>query len=298
MNRLSNIFSQLVAAWVRLLAFLPLPVLHLLASFLAFVAGDVLRYRRRVVLHNLRNAFPEKKEREIRKIARGFYRHLADVVAETIKLLRISDKEFLRRCRISQEGQALLKTHFDEGGSLIGLLGHFGNWEWVPPVVSLSLPHPVIPAYRPLKNKVFDRLMLQIRGRYSHELVPKKMVGRAMLRYLRSDKPFIMGLIADQTPHPQTAYWTPFLSQDTPVYSGPEKLARSTNTPVFFVALRRQRRGHYVLHVELMTKEAAKLPEGHLSEQFMALLEQEIRRAPAHWLWSHRRWKHRREESN
>lgn len=298
MNPVSNALSRLVVAWLRLLAMLPLPVLHLVGSFLAFLAGDVLRYRRRVILENLRNAFPEKGEREIRKIAGGFYAHLADVTVETIKLLRISDEELLRRCRISQEGQALLKDHFDEGGSLIGLLGHFGNWEWVPPVVSLSLPYPVIPAYRPLKNKVFDKLMLQIRGRYSHELVPKKMVGRAMLRYLRSEKPFIMGLIADQTPSPQTAYWTSFLSRDTPVYSGPEKLARSTNTPVFFVALRRERRGHYVLHVELMTKEAGKLPEGQLSALFMSLLEREIRQAPSHWLWSHRRWKHRREENS
>ncbi len=297
MNKLSNILSHLVASLVGLMARLPLPLLHVVSSVLAFLMGDVVRYRRRVVLTNLRRAFPEKSEAEIRRIARAFYRHLADVVAETIKLLRISDGEMMRRCRISEEGTALLQNHFDKGGSLIGLLGHFGNWEWVPPVVSLSLPFPVIPAYRPLKNKVFDRLMLRIRGRYSHDLVPKKTVGRAMIRYLRSEKPFIMGLIADQTPRPQTAYWTTFLSQETPVYSGPEKLARSTNTPVFFVALRRQRRGHYVLHVVLMSERPAELVEGELSKRFMALLEEEIRRAPAHWLWSHKRWKHKRQES-
>lgn len=291
-----TLLSYPLAGLIVLLSRLPWRVLYAIASFLAFMMADVIAYRRKVVLNNLRNAFPDKGEKEIRKIARSFYHHLTDVLVETIKLLRISDKEMMRRCRIGDEGKALLREHYNKGHSLIGLLGHFGNWEWVPPVTSLNFPFAVIPAYRPLKDKVFDRLMLKIRGRYAHELVPKKQVGRAMIRYKRGGSPFIMGLIADQTPHPQTAYWTKFLSQDTPVYSGPEKLARSMGMPVFFVALRRQRRGHYLLHVVLMTENAAEMKEGALSQQFMGLLEQEIHRSPADWLWSHRRWKHRRQD--
>ncbi len=294
---INHILSYPVAGLVKLLSWLPLRVLHGIATVLAFLMADVIRYRRGVVLSNLRSAFPGKGEKELRRIARGFYRHLADVVAETIKLLNISDEEMMRRCRISDEGKAMLREYYSSGRSIIGLLGHFGNWEWVPPVTSLNFPFLVVPAYRPLKDKVMDRLMLKIRGRYAHELVPKKQVGRATVRYQRGESPFIIGLIADQTPHPQVAYWTTFLSQDTPVFSGPEKLARSMRLPVFFVALRRQRRGHYLMHVVLMTDDAAGMKEGELSRQFMALLEQEIIRSPGDWLWSHRRWKHRRPEN-
>lgn len=284
--------SHLLAALVVLLSRLPLRVLHALSSFVAFLMGDVFGYRRKVVLGNLQNSFPEKDPRELRKIARAFYRHLADVQLEAMKLLTISDKELNRRCRMDEKGKALMQSYFDEGRSFIGLLGHFGNWEWVPPVTSLNLPFPVVPVYRPLKDKVFDRLMLRIRGRYAHELIPKNLVGRSVIRYQRSGKPFILGLIADQTPRPKSAYWTTFLSQDTPVYHGPEKLARSLDVPVFFVAMRRQQRGHYFMCVELITEKPADLKEGELSRRFMELLEKEIRQSPADWLWSHRRWKY------
>jgi len=287
--------SRILTGFLGLIARLPLGVLHGIASFVAFLLTHVVRYRRKVVLQNLRNAFPEKQEKEIRQIARSFYRHLADVGVETLKLKTMSDKEVLTRCKVDDAGHKLLQEKHEKGQSLIGLLGHTGNWEWVPPVVSLQVPHLVVPAYRPLKNKAFDQLMLQIRGRYSHELVPKNKLGRAMVRFVRGKDPFILGLIADQTPRPATAYWTHFLSQDTPVYSGPEKLARSLKLPVFFVALRRQQRGKYLFYVELVSEEPWKLEEGELSARFMALLEQEIRRAPADWLWSHRRWKHKRD---
>ncbi len=292
MNTIKQFPSHLLAALVVLLSRLPLRALHGIASFAAFLMAEVFGYRRKVVLGNLRNSFPEKDARELRKIARAFYRHLADVQLEAIKLLTITDNELMRRCRMGADAKALMQSYYENGRSFIGLLGHFGNWEWVSPVTSLNLPFKVVPVYRPLKDKVVDRLMLKIRGRYAHELVPKNLIGRSVIRYKKSGEPFILGLIADQTPHPKTAYWTTFLNQDTPVYHGPEKLARSMNTPVFFVAMRRQQRGHYFMHAELMTENPAELKEGELSRRFMELLEGEIRRSPADWLWSHRRWKH------
>lgn len=294
-TKAGRMFSHLFAGAVKLMSLLPLRVLHVFARITAFLMAHVIRYRRKVVTGNLRKAFPEKNEREIRKMALDFYKHLADVTVETIRLLHIPEKVFLKRCQISDEGMQLLQPYIREQRSIIGLLGHFGNWEWVPAVVSLNMPaHRVAPVYRPLKDKVFDDLMLKIRGRYAYELVPKKVVGRTLVRYMRDKRPFIIGLISDQTPAPQTAYWTSFLSQDTPVVTGPEKLARSTNMPVVFVALRRQRRGHYALHVELITNNPSELEEGEISRRFMSLLEKEIRRSPGDWLWSHKRWKHKR----
>ncbi len=292
MKKPSHLLSYPVVWMVTLLSFLPMRVLHGLASLLAFLAADVVRYRKKVVLTNLHNAFPGKNDREIRRIARDFYRHLADVVAETIKLLNISDSEMMRRCSMDDESKEMLMQYYNNGRSLIGLLGHFGNWEWVPPVTSINFPYFVVPAYRPLKNKVIDRLILKIRGRYAHELVPKRILGRTMIRYKRSEKPFILGLIADQTPRPQNAFQTTFLSQPTLVFNGPEKLARSMDMSVFFVALRRKKRGYYFFYVEKMTDNPGDMKEGELSRQFMRLLEKEILRKPSDWLWSHRRWKH------
>ena len=287
------VLSKIAAALIRLLARLPMRVLHRIASFLAFLMIYVIRYRRKVIMGNLQNAFPEKSERELASIARSFYRHLADVVVETIKLNTIREDDFLRRCSITEEGTVILQNYYDRGENITGLLGHFGNWEWVPAVVSLNFPYLVAPAYKPLSNKVFDKLVLETRSRYAHELIPKARVSRAVLKYIRGGKPFVLGLIADQAPRPETAYWTQFLSQKTPVYSGPEKLARSLNTPVVFVALRRKKRGHYILHVEKLADRPGDLEEGELSARFMALLEKEIMADPGSWLWSHRRWKYK-----
>lgn len=294
MKQRAHIPNYLLAALVRLLSYLPLGVLYGVSGLFYFVMVHVTRYRRNVVLQNLRNSFPGKSEKEIRRISKVFFRHLADVTAETIKLLTISDKEILRRCRFEGENKALMEQYFSEGRSFIGLLGHTGNWEWVPPLVTLSLPYDVIPAYRPFRDKVIDKLMLDIRGRYTYELVPKQLVGRAMLRYKREGRPIIMGLIADQSPGSQPSYSTTFLSQETMVISGPEKLARMYNLPVFFVSLRKQRRGYYDFYTELLTENPTALAEGELSKMFMQRLEAEILNKPPYWLWSHRRWKRRK----
>jgi len=294
MKQRIHIFSHLLAFMVRLLSYFPLPVLYLLADVIYFLVAYLFGYRKKVVLTNLRNSFPEKSEKEIRRIAKGFYRHLADVIVETIRLLRISDKELKQRCRFSEESEKLVQQYYDRGQSIIGLLGHVGNWEWIPPIVTLTFPFQVIPAYRPLRDLVFDRLMLRIRGRHSRDLVSKYQVGRAVVRYRKSDKPFVLGLISDQTPQPKGAIWTTFLSQDTPVNAGPEKLARTFEMPVIFAALRKERRGQYIMHVERLTDTPKELPEGELTKLFMERLEAEIQASPEHWLWSHRRWKHKR----
>ncbi len=293
MKQRSNIFSHLLAALVRLLSHLPLWALYLIADVLYFLMLRVISYRKRVIMGNLSRSFPNKTAQELHRIRKGFYRHLADVAAETVKLLTMTDKEVLRRCSFSEDGKKEMLRLYTEGQSFIGLLGHFGNWEWIPPTVSRNLPFPVIPVYRPMKDRVIDRLLLQLRGRHCHELVNKNLVGRMMVRYTRQERPFILGLIADQTPPPSTAYSTTFLSQETLVFSGPEKLARSFKMPVFFVALRKVKRGHYHLHTDLLTKDPGSLAEGELSQMFMDRLEQEIRAMPAFYLWSHNRWKKR-----
>ncbi len=297
MQRVKYIPSYLFSGLFHLLALLPMSFLHVLSSFTAFLMSDIVRYRRRIVMENLRNSFPGKDEAEIRKIARKFYLNLTDVEFETIKLLRISDREIIRRCRIREEDKSMILDMYANRISFIGMLGHLGNWEWVPPATTLNLPFKIVPVYRPLKDKVIDRLMLKLRGRYAAELVSKKLTGRALVKYIKGGDPFVLGLISDQTPTPKTAYWIDFLNQETPVYYGPEKLARSTGMPVIFVAMRRQGRGKYLLHIELITDNPSGMKEGEITLKFMKLLEKEIERSPSDWLWSHRRWKHKRAET-
>ncbi|MCB0644188.1 MAG: hypothetical protein KDC44_21240, partial [Phaeodactylibacter sp.] len=67
---------------VLLLAHLPFWLLYRISDGLAFLLARVIRYRRKVVLENLRQSFPERPEQEIRRIAGAFYRHLSDLLVE------------------------------------------------------------------------------------------------------------------------------------------------------------------------------------------------------------------------
>ncbi|MFP4468595.1 MAG: lysophospholipid acyltransferase family protein [Bacteroidales bacterium] len=290
---LHRITGYPLAGMVVILSWLPWRVMYGASSMLAFLMASVIRYRRKVIMENLRNSFPEKEEKALQKIRHDFYRHLADVIVETIKTLNMSERQMKQRSRFTPEANAILRQSEQEGKPMMALLGHLGNWEWVPPPVTLQTNFQVITAYRPLRNKIMDKLLRRIRGRFVHDLVPKSQIGRALLRHKKSRKPLIAGLIADQNPGPLAGLRTTFLSQDTLIYSGPDKLARKMKMPVYFVASRKEKRGQYLIHVSLLAEKPEELPEGEIARLFMKALEKEIEKSPALYLWSHRRWKHK-----
>ena len=101
--------------------------------------------------------------------------------------------------------------------------------------------------------------------------------------------------IADQTANiPENAYWTTFLHQDTAVFVGPEKLAVKFDYPVVFMNVQRPKRGYYEVIPELLYDKPKETAENEISEVFTKKLEKQIIRDPSIWLWSHKRWKHRR----
>jgi KDO2-lipid IV(A) lauroyltransferase len=276
------------------LSWLPLRVLYVLSSAVAFLLYHVAGYRRRVVRDNLRKAFPEKGKQELRRISRAFYLHFSDLFFETIWLLHATEKQARRHYAIEPEGLRMMNAYARQGRSVVLLYGHYGNWEWSGLPARYDIQACGVPAYRPLKNKVFDRFMLQVRARYAHEMAPLKQVVRILLRLQQEGKPLVVGLIADQSPDPRHAHWTTFMNQDTAVNDGPEKLASRMKLPVFYLSIHKEKRGFYRMTFREVAPHPADLPEGEVSRRFMALLEQDIRQNPAAYLWSHRRWKHQR----
>src|ERR1700741_3737764 len=134
--------------------------------------------------------------------------------------------------------------------------------------------------------------MFNLRSRFGSHIIAMKNLPREIPKI----KTMVtnIGLIADQTPPPEGAYWTTFLNQDTPVFVGTEKLAKKLNYPVLFFAVKRVKRGYYSIHVTVVSEEAKNIPDGEISERHTRLLEQNIMEQPETWLWSHRRWKHKR----
>ena len=275
-----------------LLALLPLRCLYLFSDLLFVLVCYVVRYRRKVVMENLRNSFPEKTERERRQIARRFYRFLCDIFIETVKLTNIDTAQLHRRIHYSNP--EIFDELYRKGKQIFIVGGHYGNWEWVATLEhTISYHHATL--YQPLENKLFDKFYYNLRTRYGADAIPANSVVRAINRYQQEGRLTALGFISDQSPHRDAIhYWTNFLNQDTPVYLGIEKLAKRYNTAVVYYETRRLKRGYYEVDVTLIAENAAKTGEMEITEKHVQLLEQTIRRNPQYWLWSHRRWKHKR----
>lgn len=279
------------------ISLLPFKVLYRIADFEYFLLYFVIRYRRKVVRKNLVTSFPEKTEKEIVNIEKGFYRWFADYFFEAVKLLSISDKELRRRFRIYNTEE--VEACFEQGQNCAAILGHYCNWEWLS-CVGINLPENRMMGliYHPLYNKAFDELFKKIRSHEANGIpVPKKDILRYLVNYKRQGIMSLFGYISDQGPKWENIHlWLPFLNHDTPVFTGGEKIMRKMNDAVFYVEMSRPRRGYYTATFKLITREPGKLPEFEITRRFFQALEETIRKKPEYYLWSHNRWKRTHEE--
>lgn len=245
-------------------------------------------------MDNLRNSFPEKSEKEFNKIAIAFYRYLCDLFLETFKTLTISKKTMLAHCKMNDSAQKLFDTYYAQQKSIIIVMGHFGNWEWAGNVVDSS-KHQLYVIYHQLSNKYFNNLVIKMRTRFGTKLIEMKSTLRDMVANRKNIT--ATAFIADQTPSSENAYWTTFLNQDTPVFTGTEKIASKFNYPVVYISVKRMKRGYYEIFGELLFENPKESKEGEISEAHTRKLEKDIMEQPEIWLWSHRRWKHKRKTS-
>ena len=277
-----------------LLALLPLRVLYILSDFLALLTYHIIRYRRTLVRRNLTRSFPEKSRREIIGMERKFYRHFCDCIVETIKILHISDSEMQKRMRFTN--MSILQPYIERGNSFIMMLGHYGNWEWVSSI-GLLLPPEMLGGqiYRQLKNEPFDKLMYNLRTRFGIKNIEKKEVLRTIVKLMRAGQTFIIGFLADQKPSRNNMhYWTGFLNQETSVLSGAERIACQSGAVIFYLDLRKIKRGYYEAEIIIISDNPKTTKEHEITEKYIRLMEKTILREPSDWLWTHNRWKYKR----
>jgi KDO2-lipid IV(A) lauroyltransferase len=272
---------------------MPFWFLYFLSDILAFIAQYILQYRKNVILKNLKNAFPDKSSGEIKKIKSLYYRNLTDVALETFKLISISKEELTERAKILNID--ILDNYYKRNISVIASTSHLCNWEWILCVNSIHLSAPVDAVYQQIKNPFFEGLMYKIRSRFGAVPVEKNQLFRESLR--KRNIPHVVALVADQSPplHDENITWTKFLHQDTAFYSGMARMANSFSWPVVYVEMRRIRRGYYEIEFQEICHDSRK--EGHkkIIEVYANRLEESIRKAPHCWLWSHNRWKRKKD---
>lgn len=279
---------------VRLFALLPFFVLYLLSDILYLIVYKLIGYRKKVVRKNLKHSFPSFSQQQLLKIEKEFYHHFCDLFVETIKLSSMSTETIKQRFSVTN--MEVVEKLFAQGKSCISLLGHYGNWEWsaayglyiTPPAKALFL-------YKQVKNQAFDKLIQTLRQRFSVECIEKDFALRKMLQYKKQGVATFTGFLADQTPTARNIhYWTQFMNQDTPVFDGAERIARSMSYALLYIDVRKIKRGFYELTLIPMSDDVSATTEFEMTEQYVRLLEQTIQRNPSYYLWTHRRWKHKR----
>lgn len=286
------ILNYLVLPFFYLISYLPFRILYLLSDVMFLLVYRVIGYRKKVVTANLERSFPDKSLNEISDIRRNFYRYFCDLSLEILKTLTISPSALTKRFTCGD--MSAFERFYESKQSVIIVLGHLGNWELCGAYFSQLPLHQLYVLYHPLTNKHYDRLLFRMRTRLGVRLYPMKSAFRGMVKDKK--KLTATAFIADQSPSPTNAHWMTFLNQDTAVFKGTETIARKLNYPVIYLSVIRVRRGHYKISSELLTEHPRELPENSLTELHTKRLEKDIIANPETWLWSHRRWKHKRPE--
>jgi KDO2-lipid IV(A) lauroyltransferase len=278
------------ASWV--VHVLPIRLNYIFSDFFFLITYYIVQYRKKVVRRNLLNSFPEKSEIERKLIEKKFYHHLCDTFIETLYFDRISEKEAKKRSHFLNP--ELANKYLDQGRPVLAFLGHYNNWEWMTDW-SLFSKYRFYPIYKKLTNKAFERFYYNLRGRFGGIPLERADTFRQLMGDTQKGIATFTAFIADQTPRiNDIQYWTTFLNQETAVVLGLEKIAVKINAVVICAHMKKIKRGYYEVEYSLVTDNAKDTDKFDITEKCTRWLEKIIHEKPEYWLWSHKRWKHRR----
>lgn len=294
----NDIKYNLIIGLLTIIACLPFRVLYLLSDLMFVILYFIIRYRRKVVDKNLHMVFKDKDECYIKAVERKFYRHMCDCIVETVKLLHISDNEIEKRVIVTN-GEYIDQIT-ENGKSVVLMLGHYGNWEWVQ-VIAKHFNNMEVTGqiYEPLHNKTMDKVMLKIRSRFGLTCIPQKNAIRTILHTVNSNKKFIIGFISDQRPRGTNLHnWTNFLGIETAYLNGGESIYEHVEAEMVYLDVEKQKRGHYKMTFKAITPPTNDIKPNKYTREYLNMLEENILKAPEYWLWSHNRWVQKRKVQN
>jgi len=284
------LLTILFLLFVAIIGILPFWCLYRFSDFMYFMLR-LSGYRKKVIVSNLKKAYPNMDEKSINKLVKKIYRNLTDILIEGIKGLTISKKQINKRHRILNP--EILNTPEFAGRSVLAVAAHYGNWEWGSMSASLQTDLKAIALYKPLSNKYIDKLLMNgARKRSGTEMLSIFETSAGFERFKSERCVYLMA--ADQSPsrsQSKNSYWVDFMGIKTAFLHGPEKYARKYNYPIIYVDIQRRKRGYYEIELIPLVTQPNKYKEGEITRKFAQTLEGKIKEKPQDWLWSHRRWK-------
>lgn len=278
---------------IWLISILPFRLLYIFSDFIYFLVYFILGYRKKIVRNNIAISLPHLSNKERLDIEKKFYKHLCDMFLEMIKTMSISREEMEKRFVFKNLD---LYLELEKKGKSIALLcAHYASYEWA---VSMNyhITFEGYGIYKKLSNKYFDKLVIDIRSKYRATLITTRETISVIESNKRSNKLAVYGLASDQSPQKSKAnHWTNFMGIDVPVHTGAEMIAKRFDMNVIFLKNKKVKRGYYEATFELMAENPCEEPNFSISDDFLKRVEKQILEAPEFYLWTHNRWKHRKE---
>jgi KDO2-lipid IV(A) lauroyltransferase len=277
-----------------LLSLLPFRVIYFISDGIYYLLYYVIGYRRKVVRMNLKNSFPEKSRAELLKIEKTFFRFMADLLMENVKLLSMSRESINKRFSLVNHG--FVQDMLDQKQSILLATSHYGNWEWAAPGISSIFQGKILGVYKPLTNQDVGKVINSIRAQFGVLLVPMKQTMRTIAEQTDT---YMAVLVSDQTPtRHEKNYFIDFLNQPTSVFQGLEKIAKLTGNPIVYMHIDRPKRGYYEASFKMLYDKPQQTAENEITKGYNLELENIIKAKPEFWIWSHKRWKHKPPQSN
>jgi len=272
--------------FIWLVSRLPPRIAYVLSDVVFVILFYIIRYRKDVIINNLKTAFPDKKQHQIYALYKKSTQHFCDSFIEVILSMGLSEQEM--RKRFVYTNVALAKDLYEKRKPVVILFGHQSSYEWTMCFDGQS-DYKVIAVYKPLANKYFNDLIVKIRKKFNSTLIPSRLATKEIGRSIESGELALYGLVADQAPARYRAtHFTTFFNKTSAVFTGGERLARKHNTAVVFLAVEKVKRGFYEATFHTITENAADTEEWEITDQFFDLLEQQIKKQPEYYLWSHK----------
>jgi len=280
----------LVYPFLWLISILPHRLFYAFSDVVFFIVYHIIGYRRKVVISNLNLVFPEKNTAEINRIEKAFFRHMCDMFLETVKTMGLSKGQVKRKYKVLNID--VLRKQEKERSILI-VCSHYANWEW-----NVSINNYVnskgYAVYQKIGNKYFDDFIRRVRARWNTTLITQQETVKTVVRDKRDGVIGIFGMVSDQSPQRHRAqYWSEFMGIKVPVFNGAETMARKLDLAVVFLKVSKVKRGYYEAEFIPIAEHGKETQENEITDTFLRLTEKQIREKPEHYLWTHKRWKHR-----
>jgi len=265
-------------------------------TLLAFIGYKTAKKYRRIVKQNLHYAFDNTmSEKEIEDITRYSFKNLLYNFLHLMEMRHLSKEEIRKRITIINKKE--VERIHNENRAVIYVTPHYSAWELGAAGLALHV-ETIAPVYKKLKNRVYEKWLLDARARFGNENLEKTNVIKPLIKRIKQGK--ASGILIDTNINQKEGVIVKFMGKPLRMTATPAYLARKFNAAIVPVHIRTDDEENYTIiiadeiKVDKTDNEADDIQKA--TQKQADWLTSLIKKEPKFWFWLHRRWKNDKPE--